>query len=57
MSFIVAGCVLLLALLASIVLDDVGVRSDNKRDKTETTRRYVAFYTRDGNPPSNPGLS
>jgi hypothetical protein len=30
MSFIVAGCALLLALLAGIVLDDVGVRRRQK---------------------------
>jgi hypothetical protein len=30
MSFIVAGCVLLLALFAGIVVDDVGVRRGRK---------------------------
>ena len=32
MSFIIAGCALLLALLAGIVLDDVGVRRPTRRD-------------------------
>jgi hypothetical protein len=34
MSFIVAGCVLLLALLVGIVIDDVGTRSwrEKRRD-------------------------
>jgi hypothetical protein len=34
MSFIVAGCVLLLALLVGIVLDDNGVERQQKHDGT-----------------------
>ena len=37
MSFIVAGCALLLALLAGIVLDDVGVRRRTRRDLPSST--------------------
>jgi hypothetical protein len=38
MSFIVAGCVLLLALLAGAVLDDIGVR------RRQMARRDVASF-------------
>ena len=39
MSFIVAGCVLLLALLAGIVLDDIGIRSRQERHRKEAGAR------------------
>jgi hypothetical protein len=38
MSLIVAGCVMLLALLASIVIDDVDVR------KSQKTRRDIPSF-------------
>jgi hypothetical protein len=35
MSFIVAGCVLLLALLAGMVLDDIGIKRWQERHREE----------------------
>jgi hypothetical protein len=44
MSFIVAGCVLLLALLAGIVLDDVGIRRWQERHREEAGARERATH-------------
>jgi hypothetical protein len=42
MSFIVAGCVLLLALLAGIVLDDIGIRRRQERHRKEAGAREAS---------------
>jgi hypothetical protein len=42
MSFIVAGCVLLLALLAGIVLDDIGIRRQERHRKEAGAREATS---------------